>query len=112
MSQLFKVFAARKKNFEWYLQAEGEMTNYCFTFDHINYSRNLIYQHVYLRTLQNEQSKAVADLDEQGFGGPLSSLPFTSLDGHLITEIFNGQTKRQAGPHAAGFSTDINKVND
>ena len=112
MSQLFKVFAAREKNFEWYLQAEGEMTKYCFTFDHINYSRYLIYQHVYLRTLQNEQSKAVADLDEQGFGGPHSSLPFKSLDGHLITEIFNGQTKRQAGPHAAGFSTDINKVKD
>ena len=42
----------------------------------------------------------------------LSGLPFTSLDGDLITELFNGQTKRQEGPHAVGFSKDIIKVND
>ena len=112
MSQLIMVSAVREKNFEWYLQAEREMIKYCFIFDHINYSRYLTYQHVYLRTLQSERSKTVADLDERGFGGPLSGQPFTSLHGDLITEIFNGQTKRQAGPHAAGFSTDINKVND
>ena len=85
------------------------MIKYCFTFDHINYSSYLTYEHLYLRTLQRERSKAVADLDERGFGGSLSGLPFTSLHGGLI---FNGQTKHQAGPHAAGFSTDINKVND
>ena len=45
-----------------------EMIKYSFTLDHINYSRYLTYQHVYLRTLQ---SKAVADLDERGFGGSL-----------------------------------------
>ena len=104
--------ALRKKNFERHLQAEREMVKYCFTFHHINYSRYLTYQHMYWRTLQRERSKAVADLDERGFGGFPSGLPFTSLHGDLITEIFNGQTKRQAGPHAAGFSTDLNKVND
>ena len=51
--------------------------------------------------------KVVADLDERGFGISPSALPFTSLHS-LITEILNGQTKRQARPHAAGFSTDIN----
>ena len=89
-----------------------EMIKYCFTFGHINCSRYLTYQHVYLRILQSKQSKAVADLDEQGFGGSPLGLPFTSLYGHLITEIFNGQTKRHAGPHAASFSTDVNKKND
>ena len=49
----------------------------------------------------------MADLDERGFGISLSALPFTSLHS-LITEILNGQAKRQARPHAAGFSTDIN----
>ena len=110
--QLAMASAVREKNFERHLQAEGEMIKFCFAFDHINYSRYLTYQHVYLRTLQRERSKAVADLNEQGFGVSLSGLPFTSLHGDLITEIFIGQTKRQAGPHAAGFSTDINKVND
>ena len=54
----------------------------------------------------------MANLDERGFGGSLSGLPSTSLHGDLIPKIFNGQTKCQAGPHAAGFSTDINKLND
>ena len=62
---------------------------------------------MYLRTLQRERRKAVADFDERGFGGSPSGVTFTSLHGDLITEIFNGQTKCQAGPHAAGFSTDI-----
>ena len=54
----------------------------------------------------------MADLDEQDFGGSVSGLPFTSLHEDLITEIFNVQKECQAGPHAAGFSTDISKVND
>ena len=87
------------------------MIKYGFTFRHINYSRYLTYQHVYLRILQSKQSKAVADLDEQSLGGSLSDLPVTSLHDNLITEIFNSQTKRMAGPHAAGFSIDINEVN-
>ena len=67
---------------------------------------------MFLKTLQRERSKAVVDLDERGFGGSLASLPFTSLHGNLMTEIFNGQTIRQAGPQAAGFSRDINSIND
>ena len=54
----------------------------------------------------------MVDLDEQVLGGSLLGLPFTSLHGDLITEILNGQTKRQAGELAAGFSIDINKVTD
>ena len=32
--------------------------------------------------------------------------------GDLLTEIFNDQTKRQAGPHSSSFSTNIDTVND
>ena len=106
------VSAVRQKNFGRRFQAEREIIRYCFTFDHINYSRYLTYQQVYLRTLQSKQRKAVIDLDEQVLGGSLLGLPFTSLHGDLITEILNGQTKRQAGELAAGFSIDINKVTD
>ena len=67
---------------------------------------------MYPKILQRERSKAVADLDEQDFGGSVSGLPFTSLHEDLITEIFNVQKKRQVDPQAAGFSTDISKVND
>ena len=92
--------AVRQKNSERHLQTEKEMTKYGFTFHHINYSRYLTYQQVYLRTLQSKRSKAVADLDEQSLGGSLSGLAFTSLHGNLITGIFNGQAKCQAGPHS------------
>ena len=86
--------------------------NYCFAFNHINYSRYLTYQHVYLRTLLRERSKSVVDLDEQGFGGSFSGVHFTSLHADLITKTFNGQVKRQSGPQPAGFSGNIKKVND
>ena len=78
VSTLLAMAFAARDNFERHLQAEIEMIKYCFTFDHINYSWCLTYQHVYLRTLQ-ERSKAVADLDERGFGGSLSGLPFTGF---------------------------------
>ena len=50
------------------------------------------------------------DLTQRGFGGSLSGDLFSCLHGDLVTEIFNGQTKRQAGPHWTGFSTDIAKL--
>ena len=52
-----------------------------FTFDHINCSRYLKYQHVYFRNLQSKPSKAILDLDKRGIGGFFSDLPFTSLQG-------------------------------
>ena len=51
------------------------------------------------------------DLAQSGFGGSLSGDSFSCLHGDLKKEIFNGQTKRQTGPHCAGFSTVIAKVN-
>ena len=52
----------------------------------------------------------MADLDEQGSGGPPLGLLFTSLHGYAITEIFRDQTKPHAGPHAAGFTTDTDTI--
>ena len=69
------------------------------------------YQQVYLRELQRFNSNAMVNLMQRGFGGSLSCDLFSCLHGVLITEIFNGQTKRQSSPHCAGFSTDIAKVN-
>ena len=42
-------------------------------------------------------------------GGSGSS--FSSIHGDLINEVFNGQTKRQAGPHRLGYSTNVDAVN-
>ena len=33
------------------------------------------------------------------------------IHGDLVTEVFNGQTKRQAGPHRLGFSNNVDQVN-
>ena len=84
------------------------MVKYCFAFDHINYTRYVSYQQVYLQELQRINSKAIIGLTQRD---SLLGDSFSCLHGDLITEIFNGQTKRQASPHCAGFSTDISKVN-
>ena len=111
-SLLALVSAVREKNLERHLQAEREMIKYCFAFDHVNYSRYLSYQQVYLRFLETSNIPAITDLKERGFGGSISGEPFSTIHGDLITELFNGQTKRQAGPHSLGFSTNIESVND
>ena len=51
------------------------------------------------------------DLMQHGFGDSLSGDAFSCMHGDLMTEIFNRQTKRQAGSQYAGFNTDIAKVN-
>ena len=38
--------------------------------------------------------------------------PLSVIHGDHVTEIFNGQTKRQAGHHASGVSANIDTVND
>ena len=103
-SLLALVSAVRQENLDRHLQAEMEMLQYCFVFDHINYVRYLSYQQVYLRFLEANNILATSHLKERGFGGSLSGQPFLAIHGDLVTEIFNDQTKRQAGPHASGFS--------
>ena len=104
-------FAVREGDLEWHLQAEREMLKHCLAFDHINYARFLSYQHVFLRDLQRRNHPAINDIASRGFGGSLSGNPFSSIHSDLITEIFNGETKRSAGPYRAGYSTDTEKVN-
>lgn len=41
----------------------------------------------------------------------MSGEAFSNIHRDLITEIFNGETKRQAGPRRKGFSGNINAVN-
>ena len=96
---------------ERHLQAEREILKYCFAFHHINYTRYLSYQQVYLTSLEANNSPAISHLKEESFGGSLSGQPFSAMHGDLVIEIFNGQTKRQAGPYASGFSTNIDTVN-
>ena len=48
---------------------------------------------------------------KRGIGGSLSGDKFSSIHGDLITEVFNGETKRQAGSHRSGFSTNVDAVN-
>ena len=46
-----------------------------------------------------------------GIGESLSGDNFSSILGDLITEVFNGETKQQAGPHRSDFSTNVDAVN-
>ena len=43
--------------------------------------------------------------------GNLSGDKFSSIHRDLITEVFNGETKRQAGSRRSGFSTNVVAVN-
>ena len=88
------------------------MFQYCFAFDHINYARYLSYQQVYLRSIEANNSLVLSHLKEWDFGRSLSGQPFSTIHGDLVNDIFNGQTKRQTGPHASAFSTNIDRVND
>ena len=96
-SLLALVSAVCEKNLERQLQVEREMLTYCFAFGHINYARYLSYQQFYLTPLEANNSPAVSNI-------------WIIIHGDLVTEIFNGQTKRQTGPHGSGFSTNIDTV--
>ena len=53
----------------------------------------------------NTESKA------RRFGCNLSGGKFSSMHGDLVTEIINGETKRQAGSHRGEFSVDKEALN-
>ena len=103
--------AVREADFEQHLQAERDMIKQCFAFDHVNYARYLSFQHVYLMDLERKQCPAIDDLKKRGFGGSLSGVKFSNMHGDLITEVFNGETKRSAGPHRSGYSTNVTALN-
>ena len=47
------ISVVQENNFERHLQAEREMVKYCSASDHINYTRYVSYQQVYLRELKS-----------------------------------------------------------
>lgn len=102
----------RTGNFDLHMEAQRMMVNLCFAFDHVNYARYLTYQHVYLGKLQQDNHPAIEDLRVRGLGGSLSGSNFSTIHGDLITEVFNGQTKSQAGPHRSGYSTNTDAVDN
>ena len=69
------------------------------------------FQNVYLSDLEAKGDPATDNLIKRGIGGSLSGDKFSSIHGGLITEVFNSETKRQAGPHRSGFSTNVDAVN-
>ena len=48
---------------------------------------------------------------KRGISRSLSGNKFSSIHKDLISQVFNGETKRQAGPHKSGFSANVNAVN-
>ena len=57
------------------------------------------FQHVYLSDLEAKGDPAIDNLIKRGIGENLSGDKFSLVHGDLITEVFNSETKRQAGPH-------------
>ena len=76
-SLLALVSAAQDNNSERHLQEESEMIKYCFAFNHINYTRYLSYQQVYLRELQGINNNAMMNLTRRGFRDSLSGDSFS-----------------------------------
>ena len=110
-SLLTLISEVREQDIERHLQAERDMVKHCFAFDHVNYARYMSFKHVYLRDLERKSHPAFKEMKLRGFGGSLSGTPFANRHGDLIIEVFNGKTKRSAGPYRAGYSTESNAVN-
>ena len=110
-SLLESVAAVRGGDFQLHMEAERDMLRYWFNFDHINYARNISFQHVYLSDLEAKGDPAIDNFIKQGIGGSLSGDNFSSIHRDVITEVFNGETKRQAGRRRTGFSTNVDAVN-
>ena len=90
------VSAVREGHLERHLQAEKEMLGHTFVFDYQNYDRYCSFQHVYIQDLRKTKPAAFNDLIDRGFGGCTRGRVL-QLEGDLITEIFNGQTKGTTG---------------
>ena len=110
-SMLAMISAVREGNIERHLQSERDMLNQIFAFNHQNYARYCSYQHVYLRSLQQEGHPAFDEMKLKGFGASIGGDKFSSIHGDLVTELFNKETKGTAGPFRAGFSTNTETVN-
>ena len=110
-SLLAMISAVRECDLERHLQSERDMLKLTFAFDHQHYASYCIYQHVYLRNLEQQDHPAFMEMKERGFGGSISGGAFSTIHGDLITELFNKQTKGTAGPFRCGFSKNMEAVN-
>ena len=110
-SLLASAAAVRGGDFQLHMGAERDMLRYCFAFDHINYARYISFQHVYLSNLEAKGDLAIDNFIKRGIGGSLSGDKFLFIHRNVIIEVFNGETKRQAGSHRSGFSTNVDAVN-
>ena len=110
-SMLTMISAAREGNIQQHLEAEREMSSLVFAFNHQNYARYCSYNHINLRSMEEDKNPAFRDLQERGLGGSISGEPFSSIHGDLITELFNKETKGAGGPFRGGYSTSIEAVN-
>ena len=106
------VGTVRECDIEKHLQAERKLLGLTFAYDHQNYSRYNTYQHAYLLDLKNSNHPAFNELRNKGMGGSITGEKFSSIHGDLVTELFNKETKGTAGPFRAGFSTNIDAVNN
>ena len=87
------------------------MLKLVFAFDHVNYARYKSYQHVLLMEKKRMDTEAYRDLLIYGFGTSLTGSSFSGLHGDLLTELFNKETKGNAGPFRSGYSTKVKSVN-
>eukprot|EP00112_Aurelia_sp_Birch-Aquarium-sp1_P023401 Seg6964.2 transcript_id=Seg6964.2/GoldUCD/mRNA.D3Y31 product="hypothetical protein" protein_id=Seg6964.2/GoldUCD/D3Y31 len=110
-SMLAMISAVREGNIERHLQSERDRLKQIFAFNHQNYARYCSYQHVYLRSLQQEGHPAFDEMKLKGFGASIGGEKFSSIHGDLVTELFNKETKGTAGAFRAGFSTNTETVN-
>ena len=100
------VSAVREKKIEWHLVAERAMLPKLLAFNHIHYARYLTAQHLNFQKLQIKTEAAWENLVEDGFGGSLTGLPFSTIHGDLITETtINREVKVRGGPKRDGINT-------
>ena len=106
------VGSVREANIEKHLQAEQKMACLTHAYDHPNHARYEAYQNAYLMHLKQTGHDAYKELKIKGIGGSITGEKFSAIHGDLITELYNKETKGTAGPFRAGFSTDIEAVNN
>ena len=106
------VAAVREGDIEKHLEAERKLSELTFAYDHQNYARYNTYQNSYILNLKQTDHEAYRELKKKGMGRSKTGQKFSAIHGDLITELFNKETKGTAGPFRAGFSTDIDAVNN
>ena len=101
-----------RKKIELHLAAEREMLHKCFAFNHINYLRYWIFQHINFSEIKHCNQNVWNNLLRQGFGESLSGQPFSTMHRDLITKvIIDWKVKVRGAPMMGGYCTS-DKTND